>query len=343
MKYLYLLVIALLVFTGCSRKMKPETIAAPPQYLEESIISQRSEAEVLKELNELHGLTASRYIIGPGDKFHIYVYDEAELDTREVIVKPDGAISMKLLGEIRVAGLSIPDASRTIEERLKEYVLYPKVSMVPYEMKSSRVLILGSVARPGSYLTENDMRVLDAISKAGGLATGVFQNNTIELADLERTYIVRGNDLLPIDFRALIREGDMMQNIPLMDGDYIYIPSAINREIYVLGEVNEPGHFAYKEDMTLLQIISYAQGFTTRAYRSRIFVIRGSLNHPRMFQINSWAALKAQEQDFRLKPNDVVYVPKTHIASWNDLLDKVMPSLQTIQGAWMVREIIRDE
>jgi polysaccharide export outer membrane protein len=143
-----------------------------------------------------------------------------------------------------------------------------------------------------------------------------------------------------VDFKALIREGNMLHNIPLIDGDYIYVPSSVNREVYVMGEVKNPWHFLFKESMTLMQVITFAEGLTTNAVHD-VVVIRGGLTHPRVYKIDIKDILKGEARDFPLEPNDIIYVPKKPLAKWNDILNLVMPSLEAIQGGWMLNEIMK--
>jgi len=269
----------------------------------------------------------------------IYVYDEPELDTDVVIVKQDGTISYRLVGDVQVTGLTIPEVQTLIEEKLKAYLVFPKVSVIPFEARSASVTLLGKVTYPGVYEIKGRSRILDVLANAGGLALGYFQNNSVELADLERTFMIRNGKILPIDFIELIQKGNMLYNIPLLDRDYIYLPSAINREIYIIGEVNQEGHFFFQENMTLIQSITYAQGFKTTA-QSTIYVIRGNLSHPRLFKIDTKAILAAKVRDFPLKPNDIVYVPKHPVSKWNDIVYMALPSLQAIQAAWFTTEMI---
>ncbi|NLN35446.1 MAG: capsule biosynthesis protein CapA [Candidatus Cloacimonetes bacterium] len=271
----------------------------------------------------------------------IYVYDEPELDSDVVIVKQDGTLSYRLVGEVDVTGLTIPEATEIIEDKLKDYILYPEVSIIPFEARSSTVTILGKVTYPGIIEIKGRMRILDAIASAGGLALGYFQNNSVELADLERTFMMRDNRILPIDFVELIQNGNLLYNIPLLDKDYIYIPSAINREVYVIGEVEQEGHYFYQENMTLLQSITFAQGFKDTA-QSTVYVIRGNLSHPRLFKINTKDILKAKVRDFRLKPSDIVFIPKHPIAKWNDVVNFALPSLQALQSGYILHELFKD-
>ena len=340
-----LLLIVLVLLSSCSgnRAMNyiEENLVATPEYLEETYLATQTTQETIEELQRLNDMELPPYKLGPGDKMKIYVYDEPELDSDVVIVKQDGTLSYRLVGEVDVTGLTIPEATKIIEERLKDYILYPKVSIIPFEARSASVTILGKVTFPGIIEIQGRMRILDALADAGGLALGYFQNNTVELADLERTFLIRENRVLPIDFVELIQNGNMIYNIPLLDRDYIYIPSAVNKEVYVIGEVNQEGHYFYQENMTLVQSITFAQGFKNSA-QSTVYVIRGNLNHPRIFKINTKDILKARVRDFRLKPNDIVYVPKRPIARWNEIVNNALPSLQAIQSAYFINEVYKD-
>ncbi|MDD2332328.1 MAG: polysaccharide biosynthesis/export family protein, partial [Candidatus Cloacimonetes bacterium] len=316
-----------------------ENLISPPEYLEETYLATQTTQETIEELKRLNDIELPPYTFGPGDKMKIYVYDEPELDSDAVIVKQDGTISYRLVGEVPVVGLTIPEAQAEIEKRLTKYLLFPKVSIIPFEARSSTITILGKVTYPGVFEIKGRSRILDALAEAGGLALGYFQNNSVELADLERAFMMRDNRILPIDFIELIQKGNMLYNIPILDRDYIYLPSVINKEIYVIGEVIQEGHFLFQEKMTLIQSLTYAQGVKTSA-QSTIYVIRGNLTHPRLFKINTKAILTGKVRDFQLKPNDIVYVPKHPVAKWNDVVYLALPSLQAMQAAWFTAEMI---
>ncbi len=333
-----------LFLSGCASNKNTyieENLEALPEYLEETYLATQTTQETIEELYRLNDIELPPYKLGPGDKMKIYVYDEPELDSDVVIVKQDGTLSYRLVGEVDVTGLTIPEATEIIEDKLKDYILYPEVSIIPFEARSSTVTILGKVTYPGIIEIKGRMRILDAIASAGGLALGYFQNNSVELADLERTFMMRDNRILPIDFVELIQNGNLLYNIPLLDKDYIYIPSAINREVYVIGEVEQEGHYFYQENMTLLQSITFAQGFKDTA-QSTVYVIRGNLSHPRLFKINTKDILKAKVRDFRLKPSDIVFIPKHPIAKWNDVVNFALPSLQALQSGYILHELFKD-
>jgi polysaccharide biosynthesis/export protein len=339
----FLVVVFVMVLTACSKSTiySEENQNTNPEYLEETQLAAQPSAQTIEALQRLQEVKTADYKIGVGDRFRIYVYDEPELDTDMAIVKTDGTISFRLIGEVNVEGLTVAQASNLFENKLKQYLTYPKVSLIPSELQNSTVTILGKIANPQIYPIVGHMRILDAIAKAGGLATGYFQDNSVEFADLEQSYIMRNGEVLPVDFVELLKNGNMLHNIPLMDKDYIYFPSSSNREIYVLGQVNAPGHYFYKDSMTMMQAIASAQGFKDTS-RSTVYVIRGNLTHPRMFKVNTNAIMHAKMLDFSLRPNDILYIPRNAFASWNFILNQTLPTLQAVQSAYLLNSLVND-
>lgn len=330
------------LMTGCASQPTEQDTAFPNQLPEAESRLAVSEVNVQQDralIKSLHSLERSTYKIAPGDKFNIYVYNEDDLDTEGIIVKMDGTITCKLIGEIEVKDLTIPQATAHIEDELRRYIHYPKVSLIPYEMRSSSFTIMGKVTKPGFYYFDGSIRLADAIAKAEGLSVGVFDNNTIELADLEHSFIRRGSDILPIDFEALLRQGDALMNIPLINGDYIFIPSAMNQEVYVIGEVYKQGYFGFKPNMTAGRLLAHAEGVRNSA-GDEILVIRGNLQHPRLYKLSRKQILNGTARDFRLEPNDIVYVPKGILGQWNAILSEIVPTLEAAVTAFDIdREI----
>lgn len=322
---------SLIMALGCSNNPPVEEVNSFPDTLPEDAndasVREMKIKHDLEYVESLHHLKEEQYKIAPGDKFNIYVYNESDLDTEGLIVKMDGTITCKLIGDVRVKDLTIPQASALIEERLTAYLRYPKVSLMPYEMKSSSFTIMGKVTKPGFYYFDGSIRLADALAKAEGLSVGVFDNNTIELADLEHSFIRRGEEILPIDFEALLRKGNAKMNIPLVNGDYIFIPSAMNQEVYIIGEVYKQGYFGFKPNMTAGRLLAHAEGVKNSA-GDEILVIRGNLQHPKVYKLSKSDILDGVTRDFRLQPNDIVYVPKGVLGTWNAILSQITPTLE---------------
>src|SRR5439155_12295029 len=118
--------------------------------------------------------------------------------------------------------------------------------------------LLGRLNAPGVYPMSGPMTLLEAIALAGGPArsapaasvgrTGLTLSVTSaaeDVADLRRSFVIRRGEFLPVDFHRLLREGDATQNIYLQPDDFVYVPSAAAREIYVLGSVAQPLAIAF--------------------------------------------------------------------------------------------------
>lgn len=296
--------------------------------------------KIKSELLFLHKKQKRDYVIGSGDMFNIFVYEEPELNVKGSVVKVDGTLTFQLIGDVKVSGLTINQAMEKIAKKLKRYLVTPIVSIIPVEFRSTSFTILGKVSQPGTYQITNNAKAIDSIAIAQGLSIGIFEDNTIELADLEHAFIRRGSRVLPVNFIELVRKGNPLHNIPLKDKDYIYIPSALNTEVYILGEVNLPGHYGFKENMTLSQVVTYAKGFKVNANLKQIAIIRGTLTNPIVYIANLEDIVEGKSKDFRVKPFDIVYIPTSTLGDWNNILKTIMPSLETIQSAYITNQLL---
>jgi polysaccharide export outer membrane protein len=329
-----------MILSSCS-SAQPKGDVAVPEVIPETIeMSDEYKEDIKKDLAELQSIKPVKYNVSSGDSFNIYVYDEDELTTENAIVKADGTITVKLAGDVLVEKKTIEEAQKTIEEALRKFIREPKVSMIPKEIKSARFTIIGKVNKPGSFAIDNNMRILDAIALSGGFTTGIFKNNTVEMADLEHSFISRKGRLLPINFVDLVQKGNQAYNVPLSDGDYIYISSAMNKEIFILGEIQAPGFYGYNEGHTLIQLIAKAKGLLDTA-TSQVIIIRNGLVNPVIYSVNVSKVLKGQAKDVRLQPDDIVYVPKSIMGQWNKILNLLLPSIQTLQTGLLMQNLVK--
>lgn len=289
-----------------------------------------SDEDIAAQLKELNNLKPAPYHVGASDKFSFSIYGEPDLFVKTVIVRTDGFITLPLIGDVEVQGLTMDEATKAIEARYKKYIRNPKAILIGYEFSSGKFTIMGKVALPGLYPIEKDLRVLDAIALSGGFSVGHFRNSTVELADLEHSYVVRAERVLPVDFVALIKKGRTEHNIPIAPGDYIYVPSSRNQEVYVIGAVKTPDAYGYRDSLTLTQVITYAQGTVVGARETEIRVIRGGLSSPMVYCVNFKKIKNGTLLDFRLAPGDIVFVPKTRLTRWNDVIEQVLPSVRVL-------------
>jgi polysaccharide export outer membrane protein len=320
----------------------PPAAPTPPAVLpSESDPSLPDETEIVstpktidEQLEELQRVTSSAeppLTLGKGDVLSVSVYDEPDLTRDALTVRPDGKIAFPLVGEMQVEGRTVDDITRQLTRELSVYVQQPNVVVVVDEFNSLEYTLFGEVVRPGAYPLVTDVTITEAIAKAGGLTRGAFRASSAELADLTHAFIARKRKVLPVNFVELIRSGDLRFDIALRPGDYIYIPSGLSQEVYIVGEVNKASAFAFREDMPMSRTLALAEGFTADADISRIHIVRGALHNPTVIIADFEAVTEGNAQDVQLEPGDIVYVPPTTLTRWARVIDKLLPLIQTLQ------------
>ncbi len=250
------------------------------------------------------------YRIGPKDLLEIKVVELPELNLA-VRVSEDGSITLPLIGRVELGGMTKDAAERKIAALLAEkYVNNPQVSVFIKEYQSNRVALIGAVKTPGMYEMIGSMNLLELISKAGG-----FTDNTGN--DL---YVTReGKDgiqvKLTINLDDLNINGNQNLNIPLQPRDIVTVPVDKIIQIYVWGEVKNPGALSVKlsKKITLMQAIAQAGGTTATAKKSAVVIKRQDEKTGKDIQINVNLndIIKGKAPDPRLKEGDVVYVPES--------------------------------
>ncbi len=317
-------------------------LAGPAPETEQIILPKQDVEEQIASLNRLQ--RESNYIpkLGKGDVINISVYDEPDLTIEEIPIRPDGWISFPLTGEIKAEGLTVSQLNDALTEGLSKYILSPKVSVIVQEFNSQQYTIFGEVVNPGVFPLKTDISITEALAGAGGLNKGQFRATSVELADLTHAFIAREGKVLPVDFIRLIRAGDLRYDISLQSGDYIYIPSGLSKEVYILGEVSKPMLFAYRENMPMSRTLAQAEGFTPDADLKRIHIVRGALHNPTVIMINFEEVLKGNAREVPLEPGDIVYVPPTGLTSFARTIDKLTPTIQALQLGLILADTVND-
>jgi protein involved in polysaccharide export with SLBB domain len=252
--------------------------------------------------------------LGPGDVLDLEVIgDPATRATASV--GADGKIYFYLLPGLKVWGLTLAETKALLDKELLTYVRKPDVAVNLRTVGSKRVWVLGRLNSPGIYPLTAPMTVVEAISRAGGLFTSAFSGTTEELADLHHSFLIRNGHPLAVDFHALLRNGDMSQNIYLQPDDYLYLPSALSKEVQVLGAVRVPRAVGFMDQVTLLSAVSSAGGPDVGAQLTHVAIVRGSLTQPEIAVVDLSAILTGKQPDVKLEPRDIVYVPTSSLES----------------------------
>jgi len=159
------------------------------------------------------------YVIGPQDVLAINVWRETEI-SRVVPVRPDGKISLPLIGEMTASGLTPGKLQSRISEALEAYIHKPQVTVIVQEANSHKFYIIGEVERPGVYALATNMTVIDALAAAGGFR---------EFARVKEIYLLRrmpdgSRKPIPFNFKAAVDGRNPYRDLELRPGDTIVVP-----------------------------------------------------------------------------------------------------------------------
>ena len=179
--------------------------------------SQKSDS-TSKTKNPVSTTPVTEYVIGPQDVVRIDVWKEPDI-SRTIPVRPDGRISLPLLNDIQAAGLTAMQLSDAIRQGLTKYLTSPQVTVTVSEINSRRVYITGEVMRAGAFPLLPNMKVLQALSSAGGFTP---------FAKLKDIYVLRTEDgkqvKHPFNYKDVVKGKLAEQNIALLPGDVIVVP-----------------------------------------------------------------------------------------------------------------------
>lgn len=250
------------------------------------------------------------YKIGPKDLLEIKVFELPELN-QTVRVSEDGTITIPLLGQVKIEGLTKDELEQRISGLLEEkYLKNARVSVFIKEYQSKLVAVIGAVEKPGMYELVGRLTLLQMVSKAGG-----FKENASD-----RLFVLReGQDgataNIAIDLEDLIINGNQKLNIPLQPNDVINIPVDKLINVYVLGAVRNPGRMEVKmsKKITVLQAIAQAGGLADGARKSGVTIKRKDKKTGKevKMKVDLGGIMKGKKPDIELKEGDVVIIPES--------------------------------
>jgi polysaccharide export outer membrane protein len=273
-----------------------------------------SVAQYLMEHPGARGTAGADYTVGGYDVLSIAVYEEEDLSREAVRVSGDGYISFPLIGRLKVDGLTTSEIEKMISLLLakEQYLLDAHLSVMVTEYNSKRFLVLGAAKNPGSYPLRARERVLDAISKAGGIdlaqagKKGMIIRTENPNTEHERKIVIN------LDLQGLLKGSDQISNIFMAEKDTLFVPKA--EHFYLIGQVQRPGSYPLAEkDISLVEAISMAGGFTQIAARNRSRIIRVDNGVEKIIEVRVDDITEAGKkiQDVLIQPDDVIVVPES--------------------------------
>jgi polysaccharide export outer membrane protein len=259
---LFLMIFWITLFVGCTVTNEPNNISYYMRSNEISELNEKilSQAQMSSEPGDI--------LIGEGDLLQISVFEANELD-KTVRVNSRGFISLPLVGEVQVSGLTAIEAEEKIEEMYeRRFIKDPHVSIFVEEQISQRITLVGQFKNPGTYDYLSNQRLLDVIALGGGLSEQAGQ-----AVQVRRTRYVQGEpNTFIVDLDRLIKGGNVELNIRLNGGDVLFVPEA--GVFFVDGAVRRPGAYPIKHKTVVQEGLVEAGGFEPSAKKDKIKLVR---------------------------------------------------------------------
>ena len=248
--------------------------------------------------------TPKNYVIGADDEILIDIYGYSEANY-QLKVSPEGTINIPYIGVVNVSGLSIEAATARIKSKMA--TVYSglnsgntKLSINIGNIRSIKVIVTGEVTKPGTYTLPSLATVFNALYSSGGPSeNGSFRN--IEI-------IRSGKKIAFLDIYDFLLKGELKNNVRLQDQDIIRIPTYLNR-VEMVGEIKRPAIFEMKDNEDLNDLLNFAGGFTERAYKARIRVLKNTATERKITDVTA-----NQFSNYRPTSGDKFFV--------NEILDR---------------------
>nr|UOP05176.1 polysaccharide biosynthesis/export family protein [Conchiformibius kuhniae] len=282
------------------------------------------------------------YKIGSGDVLSVKVWNQPDLNAfsgsagggrqtaQGTWVDESGHIFYPLAGKIHVRGKTLTQVRQLLTERLQRYFKEPQVDVNITEFRSQSVSVGGAVKQSGKFqLTNVPLTLVEAVAQAGGLT---------EQADAERIKWTHKGRERTVSLHDIVAHGDLSQNGLLADGDTVHVPTRADVPVYVMGEVGKQSVLTIGSNgsLSLTEALAQSSGINQNiANATGVFVIRNRPDRPdgksiHVYQLNLQdATAYAMGTQFKLKPQDVVYVTAAPVARWNRVLSQIMPSVNS--------------
>jgi len=246
------------------------------------------------------------YRLHSGDQITVNVFGEQALTGPQTVL-PDGSIGMPLVGKVRVSGQTPEQAAQTIAYALQKYVRHPVVTVSVTQQGPLNVLVLGNVKTPGKYALQPAGSMLtDALAAAGGVGPvdGPYPDARIASSN--------GSSAQAISLEKLLHDGDLSKNVPLHDGEVVYVPAPATFNVYVGGAVDHPGEIQLNEgDNLAIAIIKAGNGPTSNGDFNNVKVVRNNPSGQKQtYTFDMYKLIQENKLgEFPMQKGDIVYVP----------------------------------
>jgi polysaccharide export outer membrane protein len=251
------------------------------------------------------------YVIGEEDVLQISVWGSPDLSAK-VPVRPDGMISLSLVGDVVAAGRTPQELKKVLEEEFTKFIKTPTVSVVVTDINSFKVYVFGEGISRGTAAGQASGHSSGAVTlrRNTSLMQLIAQLGSLREADLSNAYLMRANQKLSVDFQKLVLKGDVSQDVALKPNDIIFIPDNFEKRIRVVGAVRTPGIYPYYPGMTALDSVLTAGGFTDFASQNNVIIVRKEGAEVKQIEVRLKDVIKDGDlsKNVPLQPGDMVSV-----------------------------------
>ncbi|MCD9086654.1 polysaccharide biosynthesis/export family protein [Stenotrophomonas sp. SY1] len=286
------------------------------------------------------------YVLGPGDVLYITVWDHPELtvpagpqqqlNAAGRLVQSDGTLFYPYIGTVIASGKTPTELRQEITMRLARYVEAPQVDVSVLTYASQRVWVTGASRQAAILvLTVTPLTLAEAISQSGLDPTQ---------ADLSGIRLTRDGVTHVLDLGRMSGDGSGEGHLFLKAGDHVHVPYLDQKEVFVVGEVNQPGALSFRTGgISLSQALGRARGLLQSTVNANsVYVIRGSRDlqqaPSQVFQLEARSpAAFALASQFELKPGDVVFVGAAGVTRWSRFVNQLLPFTTIVSNAASTR------
>jgi polysaccharide export outer membrane protein len=238
-------------------------------------------------------------VMGPGDQITITVFGQPDMSA-EVTVGDSGAITVPLVGTLKVSELTPVQVETLIAQRLKEggYLQNPGVAVQLKQIRSQMVSVLGEVQHPGRFPLQGRLTVLEALASAGGLTAKADKTVLLLRKPGPENAVADERQEIKIQLDEVSGGQRGQLDATLQNDDVVYV--ATQKLFFIHGEVRKPGAYPLEVGLNVMKALSISGGVTDRGSMSRIRIHRQDAQH-------AWHEIDADPAQ-SIQAEDVIYV-----------------------------------
>lgn len=242
------------------------------------------------------------YVIGDGDGLSISVWGVPDLSV-PVTVRPDGKITLPAIGDITASGLTPVSLGKELTKVLGAYVKTPIVTVTVAGITNNRIYISGGGVPPRVVGLTGRISLFKFLCGIEGISN----------ADLQRAYLMRNGEKLPINIHDLFNNGNLKIDVDLKSEDILFLPTNESNKIYVVGAVNTPQPLLYRDGLRILDAILASGGFTKFAKASAVLILRKNGNDRQRIKLNMNDLMKDGQlsENIELQRGDYILVKES--------------------------------